>query len=111
MAANINILGEEEFRMATSNLPAYILGEDEIKLEDVKLELDDACLDFLPIDQRWELLPIDKLEENNKDTNKQAVINLRLDPGLCTCSIRSKKPSVVTRSMSKKHHKCLPVYK
>ena len=111
MAENNNILGEESFTRATTNLPAYILGEDEIKLEDVKLELDDACLDFLPIGQRWELLPIDKLEENNKETNKMPVINLRLDPGLCTCSIRSKKPSVVTRSMSKKHQRCLPLYK
>ena len=61
MAANNYILGEEEIRMAASNLPAYILGEDDIKLENVKLEVD-SCLDFLSIDQRWELLPIDKLD-------------------------------------------------
>ena len=112
MAENNNILGEESFTRATTNLPAYILGEDEIKLEDVKLELDDACIDFSPIGQQWELLPIDKLEENNRETNKIAVINLRLDPALCTCLMTSKKATVVTRSMSQKHKNCnIPIYK
>ena len=69
MAANNYILGEEEIRMAANNLPAYILGEDDIKLEEVKLEVD-ACLDFLPIDHRWEMMPVDKLEDNNKETDK-----------------------------------------
>ena len=111
MAENNNILGEESFTRASANLSAYILGEDDIKLEEVKIELDEACIDFSPIGQQYELLPVDKLEENNRDTNKTPIIKLRLDPALCTCLIKSKKATVVTRSMSQKHKNCkIPIY-
>ena len=111
MAENNNILGEESFTRASANLPAYILGENDIKLEEVKIELDEACIDFSPIGQQYELYPIDKKEENNRDTNKTPIIQLRLDPALCTCLMTSKKANVVTRSMSQKHKNCkIPIY-
>ena len=103
MAENNNILGEESFTRASANLSAYILGEDDIKLEEVKIELDEACIDFSPIGQQFELYPVDKIEEDN---NKTPIIQLRLDPALCTCLMTSKKATVVTRSMSQKHKNC-----
>ena len=101
-ANNINILGEESFTKASENLPAYILGENDIKLEEIKIELDEACVDFTPIGQQFDLYPVDKVEEENLT----AIIQLRLDPALCTCLMTTKKSNVVTRSMSKKHKDC-----
>ena len=96
---------------ANDNLPAFILGEDEIKTEEVKVDINGFdWMDFLPIEDRWETLPIDKHEPNNKETNKQPIVKLVLAPTLCVCQINSKKHSVVTRGMAKQHLKCPPVY-
>ena len=57
MAGNNNILGEEEMILA-----------DNIKLEDVniKIELQDWVHDLEHIHQQWELMPINKIEDNTK---------------------------------------------
>ena len=107
MAENNNILGEESFTKASENLPAYILGENDIKLEEVKIELDEACVDFSPIGQQFDLYPVDKVEEENLTP----IIQLRLDPALCTCLMTTKKSNVVTRSMTQKQKNCkIPIY-
>ena len=102
MAGNNNILGEEEMILA-----------DNIKLEDVniKIELQDWLHDLEPIHQQWELMPITKIEENTREGNKQATINLRLDHVRCSCKLKTKNHSRVTHAMIKYHNLyCLPIY-
>ena len=102
MAGNNNILGEEEMILA-----------DDIKLEDVniKIELQDWVHDLEHIHQQWELMPITKIEENTREGNKQATINLRLDHVRCSCKLKTKNHSRVTRAMIKYHNlNCLPIY-
>ena len=103
MAGNNNILGEEE----------NMILADNIKLEDVdiKIELKDWVHDLEHIHQQWELMPINKIEDNTKEGNKQATINLRLDHVRCSCKLKTKNHSRVTRAMIQNHKLyCLPIY-